>query len=156
MKVILPKEIVEMLINELKKAGTREIGGILMGEHLGDKEFKVCDITIQRLGGGFAFFERTIQNVIAPLKMFFDRTGRNYKRFNYLGEWHSHPSFEPRPSTVDHNTMTDLVNNAEFKGNFAVLLIIKLCSEKNGLEGSVTIFSPNMFPCSGNLIFGSE
>ena len=57
MKVILPKEIVEMLINELEKAGTREIGGILMGEHLSNEEFKVCDITVQRLGGGFAFFE---------------------------------------------------------------------------------------------------
>ena len=156
MKVILPKEIGEMLINELKKAGTREIGGILMGEHLGYKEFKICDITIQRLGGGFAFFERTIQNVIAPLRMFFDRTGRNYKRFNYLGEWHSHPSFEPRPSTVDHNTMTDLVNNAEFKGNFAILLIVRLCSKSNKLEGGVTIFYPNMPSYSGNLILDTE
>ncbi len=151
MKVILPKEIVEMLINELKKAGTREIGGILMGEHLGDKEFKVCDITIQRLGGSFAFFERTIQNVIAPLKMFFDRTGRNYKRFNYLGEWHSHPSFEPRPSTVDYNTMTDLIEDTEFKGNFVVLLIAKLC-DKDKLDGTVTIFYPNRISYFGDLV----
>jgi proteasome lid subunit RPN8/RPN11 len=153
MKVILPKEIVDILTAELKKAGSNEIGGILMGEHVGENEFKVCDITIQRLGGSFAFFERAVHNVISSLMKFFERTERNYKRFNYLGEWHSHPSFAPIPSGVDYDTMVGLTTDIGFKGNFAALLIIKL-HPQYGLEGTVNIFYPDNSSQSGELVVG--
>jgi proteasome lid subunit RPN8/RPN11 len=140
MRVRLPKAVVEQLISELTRAGTAEIGGILMGEHVADGDFKVCEITVQRLGGGFAFFQRAFENVIAPLKRFFEKTGNNFTRFNYLGEWHSHPSFEPCPSSVDVQTMTDIAEDPRFQGNFVALMILRLSKEKL-LTGTVTIFS---------------
>lgn len=151
MKVVLPAKIVDTLCSELKMAGRREIGGILMGEHTGDDEFEVCDITIQRIGGGFAFFERAAHNVLSAMARFFDRTGKNYKRFNYLGEWHSHPSFVPSPSGVDHDTMIDLTSDPTFRGNFAVLMVIKL-DTSGYLDGTVNIFYPNKSPHTAELI----
>jgi [CysO sulfur-carrier protein]-S-L-cysteine hydrolase len=151
-KVILPVKIIDTLCLELKTAGRREIGGILMGEHIGEDEFTVCDITIQRIGGGFAFFERAAHNVLSAMTKFFDRTGQNYKRFNYLGEWHSHPSFVPNPSSTDYDTMIDLTSDPSFRGNFAVLMVIRL-DTSGYLDGSVNIFYPNKSPEPAELIF---
>jgi hypothetical protein len=57
---------------------------------------------------------------------FFDRTQHQYKRFNYIGEWHSHPSFEVKPSPQDVETMVKLVTDPAFKGSFAILMIMRL------------------------------
>ena len=51
LSLILPPELVEVLLIELKKAGRHEVGGILMGEHVGLNEFKVTNITVHRRGG---------------------------------------------------------------------------------------------------------
>jgi len=151
MNVIVPYNISNMIKAALVKSGSREIGGILLGEHTKDNEFQICDITIQKTGGDIAFFERLVNHIIAPLKNFFDRTGHNYKRFNYLGEWHSHPNFSLFPSLVDHSTMQELIGDEKFGANFIVLMIIKL--ERGELNGSVTIYQSNKEPYRGNLVF---
>jgi len=154
MNVIVPGEISNRVRGELEKAGSREIGGILLGEHTNENEFKISEITIQKTGGGLAFFERIARCVIEPLKRFFARTDYNYKRFNYLGEWHSHPSFSPYPSAVDHSTMQELIMDDEFGANFIVLMIVKL--GLNGLDGTVTIYQCDKEPFLGNLIFSQD
>src|SRR5712692_11078242 len=106
--LILPPEFTLQLEHALRRAGKREIGGILMGEHVGVNEFVVRQITIHRRGT-FASFFRRIEDAWAEINRFFDRTKRDYRRFNYLGEWHSHPSFEPVPSRTDHQSMRDIV-----------------------------------------------
>jgi hypothetical protein len=56
---------------------------------------------------------------------FFERTEHKYSRFNYIGEWHSHPSFEVSPSGTDLDSMRRLVRDPGFKGRFAVLMITR-------------------------------
>lgn len=142
MELRLPIELAKKLTEALTQAGTQEIGGILMGEHISENVFRVQEITIQRHSGGFASFLRFVQDIIAPLRRFFQTTNHDYTRFNYLGEWHSHPSFVPTPSSTDQQTMHDLVNDEQVGANFAVLLIVKLGAERQ-LEGTVTVFQPN-------------
>ena len=67
------------------------------------------------------------------------KTHRNFKRFNYLGEWHSHPSFSVNPSQEDIHTMIDLVENGPIEINFAILLIVRLRYWMR-LEYSMTTF----------------
>jgi hypothetical protein len=88
---------------------------------------------------------------MVPLRRFFQATNHDYTRFNYLGEWHSHPSFVPLPSSMDRKTMQDLVNDEQVGSNFAVLLIIKLGAESQ-LEGTVTVFQPNKKEFTGTLV----
>jgi hypothetical protein len=57
--------------------------------------------------GSHTRFRRDPKTHQKTLDEFFERTGRDYQRFNYLGEWHSHPSFSVQPSVEDIETMTD-------------------------------------------------
>jgi [CysO sulfur-carrier protein]-S-L-cysteine hydrolase len=149
--ILLPPEIVSKIIDALTKAGSREIGGILMGEHVGVDTFRVKDLTIQRRGSTFATFIRFIEEIIGPLRDFFSSTGHDYIRFNYLGEWHSHPSFALIPSKRDHATMLEIIMDPKLGANFVVLLLAKL-NASNHLEHTVTVYQPNEVPIEGRVL----
>ena len=121
----LPLEQAEILRAALNNAGHREIGGVLMGEHIGPNEFVIRELTVHRRGS-FASFLRRIEDALGQMRDFFTRTGHDYRRYNYLGEWHSHPSFEPLPSSTDDASMLDIVQDAKVGANFAILMIVKL------------------------------
>lgn len=151
MRLLIPHEISQQLVEALRQAGKREMGGILMGAHIGPDTFRVKEITIQRKGGTFAAFIRLVEEIIAPLLAFFDITKHDYTRFNYLGEWHSHHSFALAPSGRDHTTMYDLVMDPQLGAHFVLLLLVK--PAHNGqLEGSVTVYQPKKPPFAGNII----
>ena len=118
-----------------------------MGEHLRDEVFRIVDISVQRTGGSFAYFTRNPRQHKWPLKRFFQRTRADFVRFNYLGEWHSHPSFRPIPSTTDVNTMQALVCDPTVGVNFLVLLVCKLGDDCN-FEATATAFRANTQPMS--------
>lgn len=129
MRLHLPPDLVEKLKVELKRAGTREIGGVLVGEHVGDAEFRLVDLSVQRNGGDAACFVRRPEHHAGFLQEFFARTGGAYERFNYLGEWHSHPSFPASPSSVDLSQMRDIVSAGPEAPIFAVLMVVRLDDE---------------------------
>lgn len=129
--LILPPEQRDLLLMALRSAGRREVGGILMGEHAGPNLFIVRKMTVHRRGA-LASFVRRVEDAIGKLRTFFLETGHDYARFNYLGEWHSHPSFAPYPSATDDLSMLQLVQDENVGATFAVLLIAKL-----GLEGEL-------------------
>lgn len=92
--------------------------------------------------GAFASFVRRIEDAWAVLIRFFERTKRDYRRFNYIGEWHSHPAFEPVPSARDHQSMREIVLDASVAANFVVLMIVKL-SPQGTLIGTVHTYLPD-------------
>lgn len=110
-----------------------------MGEHVADDVFRIVDISVQRSGGSAACFTRDPSDHQRQLDDFFDRHDRDYTRFNYLGEWHSHPSFPPYPSSTDISTMQEIVRNPDVAVNFLVLLIVRL-KHKRAIEVSATAF----------------
>lgn len=139
------------LVHALRQAGKREIGGILMGEHVGQNTFRVKEITVPRKGGTFATFIRIVEDILAPLLAFFDTNKHHYTMFNYLGEWHSHHSFELVPSRRDHSTMYSIIMDEQLGARFVLLLLVK--QKNNGqLEGSVTVYQPNKPPFTGSII----
>jgi len=150
MQLLVPPEITSQLVEALAQAGRREIGGILMGEHIGVDTFRVKELTIQRKGGTFAAFIRIVVEILAPLRAFFDSTKHDYTRFNYLGEWHSHHSFALSPSGRDHTTMYGIVTDPRLGAHFVVLLLVKL-EDGNQLDGSVTVYQPNKKPFRGSV-----
>lgn len=139
--VILPGEIAARVRLELIRAGSDEIGGVLMGEHLDHNTYRVSDLTIQGRGT-FAAFLRRLADAVTTLRQFFQRTAHNYARFNYLGEWHTHPSFVPDPSAQDDSSMRQIVMDPEVGANFVVLLILKLNGDRE-LIGTVHTYLPD-------------
>jgi len=128
----------------LAKADRREIGGVLMGEQMTAGCFKIVDFSVDAQTGSAAHFVRSPEHHAAVLDAFLDRTGRDYARFNYLGEWHSHPSYSTRPSLEDVHAMTDLVTG-ERSIDFSVLLIARL-RFIGWLEASAFVFSRHSTP----------
>jgi hypothetical protein len=75
------------------------------------------------------------------LDKFFEHTGADYSRFNYLGEWHSHPTFDAVPSPTDIRTMHSLVSDPAVGVNFLVLLVARLSIERQ-IEATAVAFRP--------------
>lgn len=112
-----------------------------MGECLEPNRFRATDLTIQSRGGTFASFVRRVGEALSALARFFRRTGEDYTRFNYLGEWHSHPSFSVSPSDRDVRSMIEIAEDPEVGANFAALVIVRLMGGE--LVGSASVFWPD-------------
>lgn len=153
MKLLVPPDIASQLVDALRRGGKREIGGVLMAEHVDDGTFRVKQMTVQLKGGTFAAFVRLVECILGPLHMFFSTTNHEYTRFNYIGEWHSHHSFALLPSSRDNATMQEILADAEMGARFVVLLLAKL-SEAGKLELGVTVYQPNVVRTVG--IVGCE
>ena len=126
MRMRLANDQLEKLKSALARAGTKEIGGQLFGEQLAPSDFLITEVAIQARRGSFARFMVDLVEAGRNALRFFERTQHQYKRFNYIGEWHSHPSFEVKPSAQDVETMVKLVTDPTFKGSFAMVLIVRL------------------------------
>jgi proteasome lid subunit RPN8/RPN11 len=127
------------LQRELRRAGSNEIGGVLATERVSERVFRIVDLSVQHKGGSFAAFSRDARLHQRFMRRFLDLTGHQYERFNYLGEWHSHPSFPAVPSTRDVQTMYELLAAPDQVANFLVLLVIKRTASGK-LEGSAHAF----------------
>jgi len=124
MKIELTRDVRKRMLSCLAKAKRREIGGILMAEQIKPGEFRIVDFSLDNFSGSAALFVRTPDHHRAVLDAFFVRTGNDYARYNYLGEWHSHPSHYAYPSTTDIRSMHNLLDE-ESSIAFAILLIVK-------------------------------
>ena len=141
MRLSLKSDQAARLVAALKRAGRREIGGQLYGEQLAPSEFLVTDVAVQKRVGGVARFIVDLVQAAREAVRFFERTNHQYTRYNYIGEWHSHPEFSVRPSGTDVSTMQSLVCDPEFRGSFAVLMIVRLVGDT--LRAAAWVFSPD-------------
>jgi [CysO sulfur-carrier protein]-S-L-cysteine hydrolase len=146
MRLEIMREVLMRMKVHLREAGRREIGGILMAEQIEPDYFRIVDFSVDTKSGGFAHFVRSPEHAQAAMAAFYERTGSNYERFNYLGEWHSHPSFPAKPSTEDVASMVELVHG-EREIHFAVLIITRL-RFWGALECSACVFARNELPVS--------
>lgn len=126
LNLILHPDQVHRLARELVQARKREIGGVLVGEQLAPNSFRLVDFSVQRSGGTETCFVCDPSKHRQFLDEFFSRTGANYSRFNYLGEWHSHPLFSVAPSSRDMAQMQALVDEEPQRRPFALLLVTRL------------------------------
>jgi len=118
---------------------------MLLAEQLKPDHFRIVDFSLDSFSGSHTGFQRDPETHQKTLDEFFRRTGQDFQRFNYLGEWHSHPSFSVQPSTQDINTMTEIVENQSSLITFAVLLIVRL-RFRIWIEHSLTVFARDQAP----------
>ena len=151
------RETVDRWRAALIRAKTQEIGGVLYGEHVGAEDFRIIGMTIQGRGGNEASFQRKAGRARRELRELSRLYGDDPKRFNYLGEWHSHPGAPVFPSRVDEATMRELLAGSEVDLNFLVLLINQLAG--NGalkICAVVYLVSGQRMPCQVILETGGE
>jgi proteasome lid subunit RPN8/RPN11 len=125
MQLDVPATFVEVITKACHKSGINEVGGMLFGEYLGPGHFRLAEVTVDE-PGFVASFKRSINHAVGACKKFFGKTRHDYARFNYLGEWHSHPSYAVHPSSTDDQSMFHIVRDPNVGANFAVLSIVRL------------------------------
>lgn len=140
MKIRLAPDQTAKLVAALRRAGMNEIGGQLYGEQLAPSDFLVTDLTLPSRPGTIAQFVVDLLEAAGDAVRFFVRTKHEYTRFNYIGEWHSHPSFAVCASETDVATMRALVGDTEFQGSFAILMIVRL--DQSTLTTAAWVFDP--------------
>jgi proteasome lid subunit RPN8/RPN11 len=113
MRLLMSPSVAQRLTKVLHQRGVTETGGILMGEHISPDEFRIVNFTVQRSKGTFASFLRMPRMHLRQLERFFKKTERDYRKYNYLGEWHSHPSFSICPSSPDIRAMQALIDGSD-------------------------------------------
>ncbi len=151
LRLLLPRRVSDQLVNSLKAAGDRETGGILMGEQIKEGYFRIIEVTVQSDVGTSEHFLRRPCQAEAALSRFLDDTGHDYLRFNYLGEWHSHPSHLMAPSVRDHRTMCELVHDKSIGASFAILLIVSLSCDQRLLTDT-SIYASGLRPSKAIVI----
>lgn len=144
-------ELRARLYETVARAGRNEIGGVLMAEQMEAGRFALVDFTVDSRTGSAAHFVRSVKEHGEALKSFFARTGSDYSRFNYLGEWHSHPNHPPIPSVEDSLSMLDLVQG-ERGIPFAVLVVAR--ASRRRLAISATLFQRDAGPESVEIAVG--
>ena len=132
------------LRGELVRAHHREIGGVLVGEHLGGDRFRLVAMSVQRRGGGRARFRRDPVAAARFVEDTIEEAGGDATRFNYLGEWHSHPGMSASPSATDLAQMQTIVDDPAEIATFAVLTVVSW--RPAGLELSATLFRAGSDP----------
>lgn len=141
MKILLPVSIAKMMKRSMLFAGRREVGGILMAEDIGNQSFRIVNISIDEKSGTINSFSRSSDEHDKTLVRFHEANIGKHQRYNYLGEWHTHPRFSIQPSHKDIKAMANLVDG-EGGVDFAVLLIAKLKWFRK-LECSANLFVRN-------------
>lgn len=140
MKIALSSDQTLRLLQALQRGGVNETGGQMFGEQIAPSHFRVTELTVQARPGTFARFLVDLVQAAKDAFRFFDQTEHRYERFNYIGEWHSHPNFAVRPSGQDSATMRALVQDQDFIGSFAVLMITRL--DQGTLHAGAWLFDP--------------
>jgi hypothetical protein len=51
MQILLSLDVLDQFAKALQCAGSREIGGLLFAEHIGDEAFRIIEISVQTQGG---------------------------------------------------------------------------------------------------------
>jgi len=125
-QIIIPNRIARQITRALIAAGPFKTGGIMLGEHTGHDCFRISEITVQEEYGSENSFTRRVEEIRDKSYAVFRRNGMNCSRFNYLGEWHSHPASNLEPGLRDELTMMEIVGDRLVGANFAVLMIVKM------------------------------
>lgn len=150
-ELVLPVAIIERMTVGLRRAGNREIGGVLMARQIVPGCFEIVDFSVDELTGERAHFVRDPVFHDTFLDQFFEKTGRDYATYNYIGEWHSHPRLPIAPGITDIGSMEDLVNG-ERNIPFAALLIVRSDTPSEFLA-TATFHQRGMTPAPARISF---
>ena len=134
--VSLPADMMTRIRRVCHRAGTREVGGILIGYYANGNHWAIVTQASEPPRNSRAG-PRSFQRGTSGLQSWLDRLwGRG--RY-YLGEWHFHPFASPQPSDQDITQMVAFANSPQFACPEPILLIVG-GDPQALLQSSATVF----------------
>lgn len=141
MKIIIPKKLTKKIFIQVKKCRLNETKGALFARKISDEMFEVDDVYIEKKVGSFAFVELVNNEKYQVYQnCYHEKSGHDYIHHNYIGDWHSHPSFVLYPSSYDiEEVKKDLKKS---NARFLVQVIVKIINDK--LTGNAFYYDRNI------------
>lgn len=129
MTIEIPKPISELLKRELEVMNQNETRGSFFAERVNGALFKVNDVYFSKKRGTFSFIKMLIGDEYKKFqKNYHKKYFFEYEKYNYIGDWHSHPSFSCLPSSYDIAEAIDDFKKSN--ANFIIQIIIKIENDK--------------------------
>lgn len=145
----VPRSQLAKLQSHLKQGGKREIGGWLIAEQTAPGRFELVGLTVDLEAGTRNRFDSLPEPHSRQMDRMLLENSDRAGRVDYLGEWHSHPTFPPIPSEIDVASMTDMVENSG--PSFAALVIVRLMGNAS-IQATITTFQRGLLPKAGQLV----
>lgn len=140
MKIVIKKEVTSKIYETVQLAGINEIKGSCYAFHKDNDLFEIEETYISQQKGTFSFSNLIINckyNLFE--KRYYKKHRNNFKEHNYIGDWHSHPSFKLKPSNYDiEEVNSELINS---NANFLIQIIVKIVN--NELIGKCYYYNRN-------------
>ena len=149
LSLTIPRSQLAKLQAYLAQGGKREIGGWLVAEQIAPGEFELVGLTVDLEVGTHDRFDSLPEPHSDQMDRILLENSDRAGRVDYLGEWHSHPTFPPMPSNIDLASMTDMVENSG--PSFAALVIVRLMRNAS-IQATITTFQRGQLPEAGRLI----
>ena len=112
-----------------KAESEEEECGILVGVLVNDKRALVTHAISNNYTKDKSFLHvtRKTDNIYPELESVINR----FTEIDYIGEWHSHPMGLKRKSSLDHRTMSEMIDNKKFGGFKTLILAICVKNFRN-------------------------
>lgn len=116
--VEISKQLIKKITDTCIKSYPFECGGVLIGSYSEDcLTATISEITKQKGQYKTRFFRKE-HGLLQKLNK------QWMLGFYYIGEWHYHPNFSPKPSATDIATMQELASSEELKCPEPILFIV--------------------------------
>ncbi len=109
--IVVRDEVLEKLFSYEQKDGEFESGGILLGGFVEkDNKYIITNVSEPNDGdeSGPCFFVRKKDKAQLTIN---EEWEDSCGKINYLGEWHTHNSFEPQPSLTDIRLLEQIIKD---------------------------------------------
>lgn len=150
MKIIVQKTVINRMINALKRAGLNETKGACFASKTSDDCYSIEDVFLSKEKGTTVFSNLKINYSYKCFeKRYFKKHKYDYVNHNYIGDWHSHPSFDCLPSNYDKKEAFEELYNSNAR--FLIQLIVKLID--NEITGRCFLYLKNSIAEECELVF---
>jgi [CysO sulfur-carrier protein]-S-L-cysteine hydrolase len=138
MTIILPKKISKILHKQIHRHSPNETKGALFAKQIDDDHYEIDEVYLERQIGSIAFVRLyNNQRYKRFQKQYHAKHDDDFLHHNYIGDWHSHPSFECVPSSFDR--MEVEMDLQQSNANFLIQVILKV--EYNKLVGDAFLYN---------------
>lgn len=117
------EDVIKTFEKYQQKSGEYESGGILIGEIYPSSNKVVVKEAIISVNAMRSFTGVNIDKKEMQKKLDECRKQSNFKYY-YLGDWHTHPEKNPKPSWIDRISYWQTCKKAQLMTNFIIFIII--------------------------------